>query len=408
MIASLLAAAAITIPCGLFTLRVDSVAPGVYAAYQAEPFPSMFYLQGNTTIVVGANDAVVVDAGASPAAGRCLVEAVKRVTPNPVRYLVNTHWHGDHTLGNQAFVDAFPGVQIIASAKTRDGETGDGWKNAMDLARSTATRKEQGAQLLAGAQSAAPADRDSIVAMLHRYYDHDLDVRQADYRGLRLTPPTRIVDSALTLQSGNRTIRIYSIGKGDAPGTLVVYLPKERVLASADLVVAPVPFGYTQDPMGWRETLARIDSLPFRVLIPGHGDPRYDHAYVRRLERLVDTVIAEARRAVREGRPADSVSAQFDARALARPFTGGSPTLQFFFEQYFLEPFSRGSYAALKDALGRSTASRRAVKPSAASVAHRRRAAASSVYRGDSRIIGRSRSNSTGAAGMSTSDVSGL
>ena len=137
-------AASITVPCGLFTLRVDSLAPGVYAAYQPEPFPSMFYLEGNSTIVVNANDVLVVDAGSSPKAGQCLVSAVKRLTTKPVRFLVNTHWHGDHTLGNQAFVDAFPGVAIIGSTKTRAGEMDDGLKNALDLAHSTASRKAPG------------------------------------------------------------------------------------------------------------------------------------------------------------------------------------------------------------------------------------------------------------------------
>ena len=63
---------------------------------------------------------------------------------------------------------------------------------------------------------------------------------------------------------------------------------------------------------------------------------------------LVDTVLSESRRAVHAGWPADSVVSKLEAHALARPFTHGNPALQFFFEEYFLNPFSQGSFAAIK------------------------------------------------------------
>lgn len=327
------------VPCGILSLTVDSLAPGVYAAYQRQPFPSMLYLEGNSTIIINSRDVVVVDAGSSPPAGRCLVRIVESLTHKPVRYLINTHWHGDHTLGNQAFVDAYPGVEIVGSRLTLVGETGNGARNAADLAHDITSRRAQGATLIADAEKGAAPGRDSVIAMLHRYYDHDLVQRQRDYAQVHVAPPTLIVDDSLTLRRGDREIRVFHIGKGDAAGTLVVYLPHERILMSADLVVAPIPFGYTKEQEGWRTTLDRIDSIPYAVLVPGHGDPLRSHDYVRSIARLIDSTRAEAQRLAKPGWDADSVLAHMDSRAIAEPFVHDSPTLRFFFDQYFLIPF---------------------------------------------------------------------
>jgi glyoxylase-like metal-dependent hydrolase (beta-lactamase superfamily II) len=328
--------------CGLFPIRVDSVARGVYVLYEPEPFRSMFYLEGNVTVIVNDRDAVVVDAGASPAVGDCLVRRIQRLTTKPVRYLVNTHWHGDHTLGNQAFVRAYPGIEIIASSRTRAGIVNDLAKNTADLAGSTASRKEAGRQMLADLTAHREAGADTLMGAIRQYYDRDLDQRQRDYKAAHAVAPTLIVDSALTIDRGRRTIRVFSIGKGDAPGTLAVYLPADSVLMTGDLVVGPIPFGFTAEPIAWRETLARIDSLPLRAIVPGHGTPQRTRDYLYALMHLVDTVTGTVRRGVAAGLTSDSIRAHLDAHALGAPFTHGDPILRFFFEQYFLDPFVDG------------------------------------------------------------------
>src|SRR5271167_3925280 len=86
--------------------KFEKIADGVYYATVAAPG-----LGSNNVVVINDTDVLVVDAGTSPAAARAFVEDIKKLTDKPVRYVVNTHWHYDHTAGNQIFG---PDVQIIA------------------------------------------------------------------------------------------------------------------------------------------------------------------------------------------------------------------------------------------------------------------------------------------------------
>ena len=77
---------------------------------------------------------------------RNVIAEIRRITPKPVRYLINTHGRGDHTLGDQEYVAAFPGVEIIDHPETHAYLTGSGISDAADIAKSTESRKAAGRQ----------------------------------------------------------------------------------------------------------------------------------------------------------------------------------------------------------------------------------------------------------------------
>ena len=87
--------------------KFEKIADGVYYATGTVPG-----LGSNNVVVVNDTDVLIVDSGTSPAAARAFVEDIKKLTDKPIRYVVNTHWHYDHTDGNQIFG---PEVQIIGT-----------------------------------------------------------------------------------------------------------------------------------------------------------------------------------------------------------------------------------------------------------------------------------------------------
>src|SRR6516164_860326 len=87
--------------------KFEKIADGVYYATGTVPG-----LGSNSVVVVNDTDVLIVDTGTSPAAARAFVEDIKKLTDKPIRYVVNTHWHYEHTAGNQIFG---PEVQIIAT-----------------------------------------------------------------------------------------------------------------------------------------------------------------------------------------------------------------------------------------------------------------------------------------------------
>src|SRR6202049_3374682 len=95
---------------------IKPVADGVYAAI-AKP---AYKVNCNAAIVILSDSVLVVDTHSKPSAARALIEQIRELTPKPVKFVVNTHFHWDHYQGNEAYPSSWPaGVEIISSEATR-------------------------------------------------------------------------------------------------------------------------------------------------------------------------------------------------------------------------------------------------------------------------------------------------
>jgi glyoxylase-like metal-dependent hydrolase (beta-lactamase superfamily II) len=98
----------------------------------------------------------------------------------------------------------------------------------------------------------------------------------------------------LDITLGERQIQILNYGRGVTPGDAFMYLPKERVLVTGDLLVNPISFALSSYPSEWLRVLERLDTLDAAVIVPGHGDPLND-------KRLLRATMEVFRRLLREG-----------------------------------------------------------------------------------------------------------
>src|SRR6185436_3621082 len=87
----------------------------------------------NIVAVINDTDVLIVDSGLLPEAAREAILELKKITALPVRYLVNTHWHGDHWQGNRAFQEAYPGIEIISTEQGLKGMSRNGMVWATQL-----------------------------------------------------------------------------------------------------------------------------------------------------------------------------------------------------------------------------------------------------------------------------------
>src|SRR3954469_19173229 len=98
--------------------RFTQIVPGVYSAIGT----GTMNVGSNSAVIVNDDEVLIVDSHISPESGRAMLQELKAITDKPVRFLVNTHFHYDHTNGNQEFA---PGVDIIGHEFTRRKLTGD-------------------------------------------------------------------------------------------------------------------------------------------------------------------------------------------------------------------------------------------------------------------------------------------
>ncbi len=101
----------------LFELK--KVADGVYAAVAA----ARYKVNSNAAVIVTDDGVVVVDSHSKPSAARALYTEIQGITKKPVRKIVNTHFHWDHWQGNEVYAAANPGLEIVASQRTRENLT---------------------------------------------------------------------------------------------------------------------------------------------------------------------------------------------------------------------------------------------------------------------------------------------
>ena len=246
----------------LFDFR--PVAPNVYFAYAK---PEFFPISANcNAVVVLLDDGVlVVDTHSRPSAAKILIAQIRKVTSKPVRYVVDTHFHSDHYQGNEAYLSAWPATaEIISSELTKEAIEHIGIpriKNEIaTLPKEIAAKRDS----LAGATDSARRALSERIANDERYL--------GELRAMHVSLPTVTFDHSLVIRRPATTVQILWLGRGHTDGDVVVYLPKERIIATGDLIHGGVPYMADGYPYDWIRTLDAVAQLDFDLALGGHGE----------------------------------------------------------------------------------------------------------------------------------------
>jgi glyoxylase-like metal-dependent hydrolase (beta-lactamase superfamily II) len=294
------------------TARLERIGDGVYAIIHDDATDA--WPHGNTGVIVGSAGVLVVDATYLPSRARDDIALIKRVTDQPVRWLVNTHWHFDHNNGASAYTRAFPGLTVVSERETSAWiELNQTYWARMSTAPGSARRAELAAleqQLATGTDSTGAALSADVRRRL------PLTVRQrrnelAELASLEVITPNLMFDRELTLDlGGGRRVVLEDRGRANSPHDVTIYLPAERILFTGDILVqSPLPYSGASWPVPWVEVLRRIEAVPITVLVPGHGPVMRDHGYTRRVRALMQAVTARVDSLARRGLTLDQVQA---------------------------------------------------------------------------------------------------
>lgn len=241
--------------------RFIEIVPDVYAAVGNGTIQT----QDTVAVVINEDDVLLVDTNITPEATRRLVADIKTLTDKPIRYVVNTHWHYDHTDGNQIFG---PEVQIIGHVNARKAIVDGVLAARLEVALSDLPAT------LDALRSRVEAEQDPA---RRAELEQQLAVREAFGEQLKETdptPPNVTVTDRLTIYSGDREIQIIHPGLGHSVGDLLVYLPAERVIVTGDFWegsrTGALRFGFHDL---WADHLEPLKEMDFEHVIGGHGPP---------------------------------------------------------------------------------------------------------------------------------------
>lgn len=271
--------------------QVTKVADGVYVIRHKDP--ARGWVNGNSTVIVGQRGVFVVDPPQTPSATREDIAQIRQWTDKPVLYLLNTHWHTDHNGGNHEYLKAFPGVAIVAHRETRvmeDAYNPTVEKNWSSNVAQLRDNINQQAQTGMGPQG-KPLTAEQKARIPERLAEAD----QLDRDGKEYVyqPPTLMFDGDLTVDLGGREVQVRHLGRGNTGGDAIAYLEKEKILATGDLLVYPVPYTFDGYPTEWVQTLDAMGRLEADTVVPGHGPVFHDKNYLYQVRDLMKSVIAQ-------------------------------------------------------------------------------------------------------------------
>src|SRR5215218_8342608 len=245
---------------------VVKLADGIYTIRHKDA-PDTFP-QGNTTVIIGDREVLVVNSCYLPSSAREDIAEIRKWTNKPVRYLVNTHWHFDHTMGNGTYWDSFPGLNIIAHVETARQSAGynPGWferfpRRGDRLKQILDAGKDGNGKVLSEGERKEYADAIAGIAPV-----------QEEFKSIIDRNPNLTFESEMRIDLGNREVRVMHLGRGNTAGDAIIFLPKEKIIMTGDLVVHPVPYMFGGYPVEFGATLHKLDQLNFDTMIPGHGD----------------------------------------------------------------------------------------------------------------------------------------
>jgi phosphoglycerate dehydrogenase-like enzyme/glyoxylase-like metal-dependent hydrolase (beta-lactamase superfamily II) len=212
--------------------EVKEIAPGVFFRYSAiSPTDPSIFGGSNNTWVVFEDYVVVIDANFPKEAGD-VIAAVKKTTEKPIRYVFDTHHHGDHAYGNAVFAGV--GASVIAQANCARLLRVNGPREFAEAGRGPTGRK---------------------------------DIAQS-----RLKVPNVIFDDKLVLDDGKQRIEFLFLGHAHTAGDGVAYLPRHKILCTGDACLnGAFNFMGHSDSASWIRALEKMQQLDVHTVCPGHG-----------------------------------------------------------------------------------------------------------------------------------------
>ncbi len=330
--------AALAATAGAQSFDITQVAPGVYAAIGRAGVAS------NGAFIVNKDDVLVVDTHFRPSWARDLIAEIKKVTDKPVRYVVNTHWHNDHTQGNQAYVNAFgSAVEYISQHTAREDlikkgipgvatALGEGVPAAIARLEGFLRdgKDQQGNPLTDEARGRIQTQLSSQKAYLE------------ELKLIQITLPTLTFEKSVALfkqapDGSDRTIQILFFGKGHTRGDVVIYLPKEKVIITGDLLTGGVPFARDSYPSLWAGTLEQVHKLDFTQVIPGHGGVQQGKQRLELTIALMKELVAYIQAGIAKGQPAEDLVKTFDSAKYDANFPNARNAMVLFLQRAFAE-----------------------------------------------------------------------
>ena len=315
---------------------MENVGKDIYAFIAPEP--KVPIVSGNSVAIIGSDAVLVVDSGHFPALTQRMIADIQSKTGKPVRYLVNTHWHDDHNVGNSVYAAAFPALAIISTPFTRDAMNAygpkilqaelDQYPQFLELARKCLQtgKKPDGTPL-------TEVDKAFFTNVIEVISKHTPQLKESRYLGPNVT-----FSDQLNIDLGGREVKVFWPGNANTAGDAVVYVPDQKLLITGDILVWPTPYAGNSHIASWVDVLDKLMAMDVSVIVPGHGPVMHDKTYMKTVRQLLVDLNDQVKQGIAQGLSLEQVKKKVTMQSYKDELTQGIPERVYSWNNNFLTP----------------------------------------------------------------------
>jgi len=264
----------------------------------------------NAAIFVRSKDVVVVDAHSKPSAAAALLAQIKReVTTKPVRYVINTHFHWDHSQGNQAYARSVQKVDFIATSATKKlmSELAEArLKESMDSVPPQMEKLQKRAERSQSAEEKAwCADQ---IRQMKAYL--------AEMKNYSMELPTITFDQEHVLADPAFDLHLQFHGRAHTAGDVFVLCPQRQAIATGDASHGWLPFIRDGYPRRWPETIDAVKKIDFKYILGGHGPMRSDRMVMTEQRNYIEELTERVEAAKKAGQSLEEMKKRITVASL--------------------------------------------------------------------------------------------
>ena len=330
--------------------HIEKLSSNVYVFIPPRPMADVVH--GNCTVIIGNDGLLVVDTFGDHIIAVSAISEIKKITPLPVKYILTTHWHYDHLGGNAIFKMNWPGAVLICH------------KDAMpDLQKRVIPNFQAEPQasldIIADYTKAIETgkkDDSTYLSEYERNMRYPETIKDLQYfvdhfsaEKFRYASPGITFGDSLMIDLGSDTIKIFHPGWGHSPDDAMVFIPKQKILITGDIVIGPVPYAFNTIQNDWIKILHNIAAMPDAdIIIPGHGEVMRDKKYITEMADLLENVTKKIKDCFDKGLTQQQTFENMNVETYRKKFAGDDPVKNWAFENYFLKPRIRNYYRQFK------------------------------------------------------------
>jgi cyclase len=326
-----------------FEMAWRELAQGVWVGVRPVSYRSP--VMTNTTVVIGEKGVLVFDGAGFAIQGERLLAKASELTDKPITHVAISHWHGDHSMGDPAILEKFPGAEVISHEFTAAYIASPN----MDAVepRDLEAESEYRAKVQKALDTGVRSDGTPVTPTMRAFYEEllaNFDFVGEQIPRRKVTRPTRTMTDRLVVDLGGRTAELRHVAPGNTKGDMLPWLPDEEILATGDVVVRPTPYGFFSYPGSWAKVLRELKAYDAKFIVPGHGDVMTDTAYIDLLAATMDLVADQVDAQAKTGKTLDETRAAMDWSSVEERFTGGDAMLAYLFNAWFKTPIVEAQY----------------------------------------------------------------